>query len=250
MRNTTAAGELLPLLVSHVPQTHLDISIRALIERTAILAHHSGTLLACIMTPFVGKDGRAISSIMPYATRGFADEPTLELLLRPRMPLLPASSGHVAVRESTNLELEDDDIAMRQGTPEGKYGSYTDTPTHAPPSPGGPDLPYNHAHTASAKIPSSQHGFGNTRRSESPPKHSGFSFAATGHAPDFIPVSSSVSVSGRSSGGAGEDTRRYMEPSRQMERDDIMDEGSPDSSDESVHLTMEMDTDPEDEVDG
>ena len=54
-----SASELLPLFMSHIPQRHLDISLRSLVERTAILSHNKNGMLASILNPFVGKNGKA-----------------------------------------------------------------------------------------------------------------------------------------------------------------------------------------------
>ena len=240
IQKTPDASELLPLLVSHLPQQHLDMPIRSVIERTAVLTHHSGALLACIMTPFIGKDGRAISSVMPYAAREFADEAIIELLLRPRMPV---ALGNYSVREATAVEAEDDDMGMYQESSEEQYESHGDTGMQELPAHEETDL------GNSSKKP----GFGDTRSSTSPSRHSAFSFSAADHAPLNIPhvSSSSLSLSRQISAVVDAPTHGLTTPAKQMDNDDIkMDEESPDSSDESVHLTMELDTDSEDGVDG
>ena len=240
IQNRSAASELLPLLVSHLPQQHLDIPIRSLMERTAVLTHHSDALLACIMTPFIGKDGRAISSIMPYAAREFANEAIIELLLRPRMPV---ALGNYSVREAAAVEPEDDDMDMHQESSEEQYESHRDT---------GMQELSAHEETDLGNS-SKKHGFGDALSSTSPSRHSAFSFSATDHPPPNIPHASSSSLSGsrQISTVVDEATHGLTTPARQMDHDDMrMDEESPDSSDESVHLTMELDTDSEDGVDG
>lgn len=85
----SAATALLPVLLSHLPQKYLDISLRADIDRTAILLHHKDAMLASVLNPFVGKSGRALSSILPHLSRAYSQDLAVEGLIRPRMPPLP-----------------------------------------------------------------------------------------------------------------------------------------------------------------
>jgi pre-rRNA-processing protein RIX1 len=243
MQNTTAATELLPLFVSHLPQKHLEIPIRSLIERTAIIAHHRDAMLACIMTPFIGKDGRAISSIIPYATREFSSEAIIELLLRPRMPSLPAILDNASLRETTVLEPDDEDMGVYNVPSEEQNDGQQDTRMPEPPVSERDEL------STSSKT----HGLGNSRSSVSPSWYSGFSFGAVDPLPPGLPRTSSpsLSVSRQIDTAVGQHTLGPTQPPKRMDHDDIrMGEESPESSDESVHLTMELDTDSEDGVDG
>lgn len=87
-----AASKLLPLFASHIPQQYLDISLRSLIERTAIVTHNKQAMVACVLSPFVGKNGKTVASILPHLSRYFPNEDIVETLLRPRMPLVPSTS--------------------------------------------------------------------------------------------------------------------------------------------------------------
>lgn len=104
-----AAETLLPLFMSHFPQQHLDISMRSLIERTAILTHNKDAMLASILNPFVGKNGRALATILPHLTRDFAGDSTVEILLRPRMPLVAQGILHPS---EDNIDDDEDDEEM------------------------------------------------------------------------------------------------------------------------------------------
>lgn len=106
-----AAGELLPLFMSHFPQQHLDISMRSLIERTSILSHNKEAMLASILNPFVGKNGRALATILPHLARDFASDSTVEILLRPRMPLVAHGILHSS-RDAIDQMSDDEDYEM------------------------------------------------------------------------------------------------------------------------------------------
>ena len=110
---TDAARKLLPLFLSHFPQHYLDISLRSAIERTAILSHNKDAMLTSILNPFVGKNGKAMTSILPHLTREFPDDSTVEILLRPRMPLLPSMATRLPTNYVSNSEPEDEDMEFQ-----------------------------------------------------------------------------------------------------------------------------------------
>ena len=83
-----AARDLLPLFFSHLPQKHINSSTRGLLERTVILSKNRRAMLASILSPWFGKSGRPSTSLLPYASRQFAGDLEIEILLRPRMPLV------------------------------------------------------------------------------------------------------------------------------------------------------------------
>ncbi|RKF74497.1 putative arm repeat-containing protein [Golovinomyces cichoracearum] len=83
---TFAASRLLPHLLSKLPQEHLNISIRSLIERTAILSKNKEAMLSCVLNPSTGQSEKEMTSILPHLTRAFASDDVVEVLLRPRMP--------------------------------------------------------------------------------------------------------------------------------------------------------------------
>ncbi|KAE8451921.1 hypothetical protein EG329_002762 [Mollisiaceae sp. DMI_Dod_QoI] len=103
---TREASKLLCLSLSHLPQQYVDISMRSMVERTAILTHDKDAMLASILNPFVGKNGKAMASILPHLTREFGNDAIVEILLRPRMPLLPAT----ATRPPLNDTAEEDSL--------------------------------------------------------------------------------------------------------------------------------------------
>ena len=103
------AAALLPVFLAGVPQQYVDISIRALLERTAILSHNKDAMLASVLNPFIGKNGNPLASIVPHFTREFGQDAVAEILLRPRMPLVPAS-GVRSMVDMMNDAPEDEEM--------------------------------------------------------------------------------------------------------------------------------------------
>lgn len=236
------ASALLPLLVLYVPQRYLDIPLRSLIERTAILARNRDAMVACIMTPFIGKDGRSMTSIMPHATREFSDDIMVELLLRPRMPVVTAAAEKVPSDQTPVPTAEDDE----------ELGFYEEAETER-----GYDGPQEDASISrdtsiadqeldSAASTSERQGFNNTQRLSFLPQDSNSPFsteeassiASPFGASNTIPLSLSVSQHMATPG-------RTVQPQNDQKThtDVIMGDEPADSDDESVHLTMDLDTD-------
>lgn len=105
-----AASSLLPVLLSDLPQKYLDISMRSQLERTAILGRNKEAMLASILNPFVGKNGKALSSILPHITRAFPNDDTVEILLRPRMPTIPAGGHSTSTLDDLAEDDSEDDV--------------------------------------------------------------------------------------------------------------------------------------------
>lgn len=121
-----AANALLPLFMTQISQQYLDVSIRSLLERTAILSHNEGAMLASILNPFLGKNGKSITSIMPHMARQFKDDSIVELLLRPRLPLVTSRAAHMSDEEVAMEGSEDEDAEMHHDTPEAYSDSLAD----------------------------------------------------------------------------------------------------------------------------
>ncbi len=45
-------------------------------------------MLASVLNPYLGKNRRTFPSILPHMTREFSNEPAVEAILRPRLPLV------------------------------------------------------------------------------------------------------------------------------------------------------------------
>ncbi|RDL32128.1 uncharacterized protein BP5553_09530 [Venustampulla echinocandica] len=105
-----AAAKLLPLLLSTLPQQHLDMPLRSLVERTAILTHNKHAMLSSVLYPFLGKNGMAMASILPHLTRDFGSDDIVEIILRPRMPPLPTSNVQRPLDDTRHGDSEDESM--------------------------------------------------------------------------------------------------------------------------------------------
>lgn len=84
-----AAVSLLSLVISNVPRDFFTYSLRAQIDRTAVLIKSKQTMLASVLNPPTRRKGaRETSSLMPLLTREFPCSLEVEALVRPRMPVL------------------------------------------------------------------------------------------------------------------------------------------------------------------
>lgn len=98
------ATVLLPLILSTVPQAHLSVPVRSLLDRTAVLTKNEKAMLASVLNPQERLKGKQTSSILPLYARNSALSLEIEGLLRPRMPGLQQSRNANAA-----VDAEDDD---------------------------------------------------------------------------------------------------------------------------------------------
>ncbi|KAI9646991.1 hypothetical protein NHQ30_004992 [Ciborinia camelliae] len=212
-----AATSLLPVLLSDLPQGYLDISMRSQLERTAILGHNKEAMLASILNPFVGKNGKALASVLPHITRAFPNDDSVEILLRPRMPMIPAKHSTSALNDLTeDLDTEDDIMDSIDEVPlTNKSVDESDLLMSENDSRGIPGE--NFSTTLANGFPTTS-----TRQTEAP-------------AP--LPTLSQTLPESRPLG------QRTMNTDTIMSYDDADDSDS--DSDGSVHLTMQLDSDSE-----
>ncbi|RMZ70869.1 hypothetical protein GMOD_00008524 [Pyrenophora seminiperda CCB06] len=84
-----ATYNLLPVLFSNIPAQYLSDSMRARIDRTAILMKHKEAMLASVLNPPPSKKfGKPAASILPLLARSHSAEMEIEGILRPRMPVI------------------------------------------------------------------------------------------------------------------------------------------------------------------
>jgi pre-rRNA-processing protein RIX1 len=128
-----AARDLLPLFLSYLPQQHLQGYLRAKIDQTAILAHNKEAMLSSVLNPYLRKNGKTLPSILPHLCREFPNDPTVEALLRPRLPILrqiqAVSQDHELIEES--LQEADDlmeDVVVHNAASEDTGAGHIDTP--------------------------------------------------------------------------------------------------------------------------
>jgi pre-rRNA-processing protein RIX1 len=212
------ARELLPLFLSHYPQQFLDISLRSLVERTAILSHNKNAMLASILNPFVGKNGRAVTSILPHLTREFGGDDIVEIFLRPRMPLLRATVTRFPLNDAVNSEDVEDE--------------------------------YTHHHLEQVTIPDEITPSITCSHQDAAPEQSRLGPALTVPSsynqpdqPIFGTYAPPLSISAFGDRSLGDGEVSVDHPlSLNTNQDVAMLEGDESSDDESVHLTMQLDT--------
>ncbi|KUJ19927.1 uncharacterized protein LY89DRAFT_716405 [Mollisia scopiformis] len=233
---TLSARKLLSTSLSHLPQQYVDISIRILIERTAILSHNKDAMLASVLNPFVGKNGKPMASILPHLTREFGYDATVEILLRPRMPLLPSTPTRPPVNDAVDEEPndEDEDMLPPVDAPsthqdlDGKATTRVVAPLGDSNPPNGPSA------LTTASLP------------RDAPSAFAFAEPTTPALNSIITKSSSSFV--RTSQEAIADVDMVGAGTAGSPNLGILGaEGEESSSDESVHLTMQLDTDSEDD---
>jgi hypothetical protein len=104
-----AAYDLLPVLLTNIRAQYFSDSMRARLDRTAILIQHKEAMVASVLNPPPTKKfGKPAASILPLMARSFPAEKDVEGMLRPRVPVIRLGSQ--------NLEMEDgdDDMEVRR----------------------------------------------------------------------------------------------------------------------------------------
>lgn len=106
-----AAKALLPLFYTDLAQNKIEAYLRAEIDRTAILTHHKEAMIASVLHPYVGKNGKSLPSILPHLTRAYPRDAAVEAILRPRMPVI-RQSGPLMSEDFEEPVEEDEDLIM------------------------------------------------------------------------------------------------------------------------------------------
>ncbi|KAG4260619.1 hypothetical protein FPRO03_02442 [Fusarium proliferatum] len=246
-KHKAAAANLLPVILSKVPQRHLKASLRGLVDQTAILTNSHDAMLASVLNPYKDQRGRVYPSILPHLTQQFPDDKGLEILrtnIRAGAQSLAESEESLEVlpieeeeEEEQDEEMKDGDVEEQEAVPEKKGdlfkpGTLPTTP-HAEknlPIQSNPFAPIE-------KAAPSENAFA---RASSPPKrkHEGSDPAPPkrqvlekSSSPDRVlpaPIPKTPVVA--------------KEPEEEEEEDD-------DDDDESVHLNMELDDDEDEDED-
>lgn len=103
-----AAYELLPRLLSDVRAQYFADSLRARLDRTAVLVQHKDAMLASVLNPPPSKRfGKPAASILPLMARSFQGNKDIEGMLRPRLPVIRLGAQDVELQED---DEEEDDI--------------------------------------------------------------------------------------------------------------------------------------------
>ncbi|EKD17867.1 uncharacterized protein L3040_004405 [Drepanopeziza brunnea f. sp. 'multigermtubi'] len=220
-----AAKELLPLVLSHLPQSYLSLSMRALVDRTSILTHDKDAMLASILNPAIARNGAALPSILPHLTREFGHDAVVEILLRPRMPVIPSTARHTSVDGAVDEGVEDEEMNLHPDS------TSTHQDSRSMPNSTHPD-PF---------AASSQPGLGSATDmpvGQSSKHHSSF---ATSNLSSEVPSMGDHHLSAT-------EVRQATHATPIEQTEDPMAEDNESSDDESVHLTMQLDTDSEDDA--
>jgi pre-rRNA-processing protein RIX1 len=104
-----AVHDLLPVLLSNIRAQYLSDSMRARLDRTAILAQHKEAMVASVLNPPPSKKfGKPAASIVPFMARSFPAEKDVEGMLRPRMPVISLGS------RDSDMEEEEDEMDVEE----------------------------------------------------------------------------------------------------------------------------------------
>lgn len=103
---TAAAQSLLPVLLAKLPSKCVPDAIRIQMDRTALLTRNKEALLASVLNPPAVRQGqRASASLLPFLAREYPQDPQVEALLRPRMPIIQTTGR----RKGQTTDDGDDD---------------------------------------------------------------------------------------------------------------------------------------------
>lgn len=106
-----AANVLLPALLGNIPAQYFSDSLRARLDRTAILTQHKDAMVASVLNPPPSKKfGKPTASILPLMARSFPQDPSVEGILRPRMPVIRLGGQELEIGdEGDDMEVEEDE---------------------------------------------------------------------------------------------------------------------------------------------
>ncbi|KAI8941064.1 hypothetical protein NX059_002304 [Plenodomus lindquistii] len=104
-----AAHALLPALLTNIRAQYFSDSLRARLDRTAILIQHKDAMVASVLNPPPSKKfGKPAASILPLMARSFPKEKDVEGMLRPRMPVIRLGGQDLETEEEADdMEAED-----------------------------------------------------------------------------------------------------------------------------------------------
>lgn len=100
-----AASALLPLFSSHLPQAHLKQTLRALVDRTAVLSHNKDAMVSSVLNPYRTRTGKTLASVFPFLARDYPRDQSVEVLLRSSLRAGVDASAAVAEDGGDDEEL-------------------------------------------------------------------------------------------------------------------------------------------------
>lgn len=114
-----AAYDLLSALLSDVRAQYYSDSLRARLDRTAVLTQHKNAMLASVLNPPPSKRfGKPAASILPLMARSFQGAPNIEGMLRPRMPVIRLGGHDTELDDEVEEEEEEDAEVEEEDTME------------------------------------------------------------------------------------------------------------------------------------
>lgn len=99
-------SNVLTTLLRHLPAVHTKPSIRALLDRTAILTQNAEAIVASTLNPALGRG----VSLLPFAARSLRARHEIESIIRPRVPAVVFGKLEIAATE----EDEEKELAIPQ----------------------------------------------------------------------------------------------------------------------------------------
>ncbi|KAI1823561.1 rRNA processing/ribosome biogenesis-domain-containing protein [Xylaria intraflava] len=104
-----AAEGLLTTLFSHLPQQYVPSSLRSQVLKTAILCQNRDAQVASILHPARLSSGRTPQVILPYLTRQFPQDDSVEILRFNFRPMSTGPSGQILGLDDAMAMDEDED---------------------------------------------------------------------------------------------------------------------------------------------
>jgi pre-rRNA-processing protein RIX1 len=102
----------LSTLLGQLPAEHCSIALRATMDRTAVLSRHKDAVLASTLNhTSTAKAARKGNSLLPLLAREYPTDAAVEVLLRPRMPILQTGRKATVAETETDAMDEDEDSA-------------------------------------------------------------------------------------------------------------------------------------------
>ena len=105
----SAAKSFLVAAFVHLSQQYLRTELRCLMDRTAVNCRIKDAMVASVLNPFPGKNGKYIVSVLPYLAQEFPYDREVEVLrMNVRIREAPAN-GLLATSDMVDELLQDDD---------------------------------------------------------------------------------------------------------------------------------------------
>lgn len=105
-----AADELLPNLLSSLPQQHLKPTLRGLLDKTAILTRNRDAMVSSVLNPYKDQRGRLYPTILPHLSQQYPQDQALEILRSNlRTSTVPGSVDLLASVTEIEQEEEEED---------------------------------------------------------------------------------------------------------------------------------------------